>query len=234
MNIDRFSEVNDLFKDSDWFHSFNALLNLLLLRDNNISPFYENHFLFRLSLYRAVIAGPLCYSVLEGLLRRKNPHFVTKGGKVLVDFSIDTGSEAIEFGPDKPKNHVYRIHHLLTIFEQLTINSDRRNRKCIGLQELKEVSVKLHEHNTFDKFVDMGRNTVLHGEKYWQTRYPIVMNLLCLLLIDTITPETYNNILHKFREFINTHNFERSSIHQLSGKEELLNQEIFYPHNITY
>jgi len=92
------------------------------------------------------------------------------------------GSETIEFGPNKSKNHVYRNHHLLAIFEQLTIKSDRADRKCVGLQELKQVSVKLHEYDSFDKFIDMGRNTVLHGEKYWQTRYPIVVNLLCLLL----------------------------------------------------
>jgi hypothetical protein len=234
MNLDRLDKVNDVFKDSDWFHSFNALLNLLLLRNNNIPPFYENYFLFRLSLYRAVIAGPLCYSVLEGLLRRRNSRYVTKGGRVLIDFGIDIGSETIEFGPNKRNNHVFRMHHSLALFEQLTIKSDRQNRKCIGLQELKQVSVKLHEYDTFDKFIDMGRNTLLHGEKYWQTRYPIVMNLLCLLLIDSITPEIYNSNLNNFKDFLNAYNYERSSLNKLSGKEELLKQEIFYPPNMTY
>ena len=117
-------------------------------------------------VFRAVIAGPLSYSVLEGLLRRRNSCYVTKGGKVLIDSKIDMGSETIEFGPNKSENHVYRNHHLLAIFEQLTIKSDRADRKCVGLQELKQVSVKLREYDSFDKFIDMGRNTVLHGEKY--------------------------------------------------------------------
>lgn len=57
---------NNLFKDSEWIHSFSGILILLLMKQNNTPAFGQDPFLDTFWRYRYVIAGPLAYSLLEG------------------------------------------------------------------------------------------------------------------------------------------------------------------------
>jgi hypothetical protein len=41
--------------------------------------------------------------------------------------------------------------------------------------------------------IDIWRNNVMHGNEYWQNRSPILINLICMLIIDEIEPSLYDS-----------------------------------------
>ena len=74
-------DIDSIFCDDDWIESFLAMINLLLVRQNNIPPRGSYPFVSRLSNNRYLSAGPISYSLLEGLLRRKNSNYMDKEGR---------------------------------------------------------------------------------------------------------------------------------------------------------
>lgn len=40
--------------------------------------------------------------------------------------------------------------------------------------------------------IDRWRNDLIHGKEYWQNRVPILLNLICLLIVDEIEPSVYD------------------------------------------
>jgi hypothetical protein len=225
---------NSLFNDDDWINAFNAILNILLTRPNNLPSSDENYFLLRLDLKRFVIAGPLSYAVLEGLLRRKNSQYVDIEGKVIRYFKLQNkgNTKVFDLKTNKKKGtttEVNRIKFLFDLFENWTIPNYRNGRPCIGLDQLKREAITVQPSSDFNDFIDEGRNNLVHGKEYWQTRVPVILNLICLLVIDTIEPQEYDNMRKDFESFLVTNT---SSSGSAVSKSRLLEQDIFFPPNI--
>jgi hypothetical protein len=156
------------------------------MKQNNTPAFGHDPFLDTFWRYRFVIAGPLAYSLLEGLLRRKNFEYVDQGGKIIQQFQLKLKSKNGQnyIKSFKVNESINRIPLQFQIFEELTIPIHRSHRQIIGLRELKSESAPFFNGSgDFNEFIDTGRNSLLHGERYWQTRVPILMNLICLLLM---------------------------------------------------
>ena len=230
--------LDSIFHDGDWIESFLATINLLLIRHNNIPPKGSYPFVSRFSNNRYLLAGPLSSSVLEGLLRRKNSNYVNKDGKVLSDLlnlSITTTYRRTEqLHANKKINNIYQS---LAIFEQHTIPYNRNNRPCIGLDLFKQESLNLYPHlyADFYSFIDDGHNTLIHGMRYWKNKVPILMNLICLLLIDCIEPSLYDNNISELNTYLDFYKSRAQNVPQQYVAlmlEDIANKGIFYPPNM--
>jgi hypothetical protein len=132
--------------------------------------------------------------VLEGLLRRKNKAYVNTDGSVKRCFSIsDSQKRRKYFDPKGHKGYerINRINDLMRCFEKLVIVD--RGRGCPCLQQMKKEIKSLYpsEGDVYD-MIDEWRNYLMHGREYWQYRVPILVNLICLLILDEIEPSLYD------------------------------------------
>ena len=230
--------IDSIFRDDDWIESFLAMINLLLVRQNNIPPKGSYPFVSRLSNNRYLLAGPISYSVLEGLLRRKNSNYMDKEGRVLSNLSnlfISTtyrGTEQLH--ANKRINNIYQS---LAIFEQHTIPYNRNDRPCIGLDLLKQEALNLYPdlYGDFYSFIDDGRNKLIQGRKYWQNKVPILTNLICLLLIDCIEQSLYDNNIAELNTYLDFYKSRSQNVPQqyiALMLEDIVNKGIFYPPDI--
>jgi len=62
------------------------------------------------------------------------------------------------------------------------------------------------------------------------------MNLMCLLLIDSIDPSDYDANMKEYKTYLESYIRQPSSSYWngVSRNDELLKQEIFYPPNIDF
>lgn len=208
----QFRENVSVFNDLTWQRSFADLVNLLLA--SRRMPFtgepveamflqarylreasrYVNRHMLETDLNKWHIAGPLAFSILEGLLRRKSEHYINTDGSVRRPFSISyPRGRPKKFDPRgrKSQQWVNRLNHLFRCFEQHAIS--HRGRGCPYLQQAKAEIATLYPSaaDVYDT-LDMWRNELMHGREYWQNRVPILANLICLLLIDEIDPTLYD------------------------------------------
>jgi len=190
-----FIERVSLFSDWDWTGSFKDLVNLVLSNVSSDLPQvlrYVNNHLFQTCLSKHQIAGPLTFSVLEGLLRRKNKDYVNKDGSVKRPFSIsDPKTGTKDFDPNGPNKRLNRIDESIRCFEEL-VTVDR-GRSCPYLQQMKIEIASLYPSvaDVYD-MIDCWRNDLIHGKEYWQNKVPMLLNLICLLIIDEIDPSLYD------------------------------------------
>jgi hypothetical protein len=124
---------------------------------------------------------------LEGLLRRKSPTYVDKSGLVTAQFTVTDSSNQSQVYGSNNRRRLNRINDSLRLFEQHTIPG--RQRLCTGLTEAKQEIQRLYGA-TVDIYdlVDSWRNELIHGNQYWMDRLPIILNLICLMVIDEIEP----------------------------------------------
>lgn len=181
-----------LFNDLDWVEAFRCLINLVLAK--NVGN--ENHLktdkgtevnfhLLQVSKYSHIISAPLSFSVLEGLLRRKNRNYVDKDGTINNGCKI--GNRFLNKG-----NKLNRIRDSLILFEQKIVVE--RNRPCTALDQLKGEIPKLYPtKKDIYLMIDEWRNDPIHGHEFWTNKVPIIINLICLLTIDEIDPNNYDN-----------------------------------------
>lgn len=151
-----------------------------------------NNHLLETELNKWQIAGPLTFSVLEGLLRRKNEDYVNKDGLVKRCFSIsDPQRGTKDFDPSGRNKWLNRIDDSIRCFEEL-VTVDR-GRSCPYLQQMKTEIASLYPSGAdiYD-VIDIWRNDLIHGKEYWQNRVPTLLNLMCLLIVDEIEPLVYD------------------------------------------
>jgi len=201
-----FEKTVSLFDDRDWSGSFRDLTNLVLSAQRRFpaGPVYHkyltralgyvNSHLLETRLNKYQIAGPLTFSVLEGLLRRKNKDYVNMDGSVKKSFSVSnpkSKSGVKTFNPNGRNRWLNRINDSIRCFEEL-VTLDR-DRNCPYLPRMKTEIASLYPGgvDVYD-MIDVWRNDLIHGKEYWQNRVPILLNLICLLIIDEIEPSLYN------------------------------------------
>lgn len=201
-----FEKNVSLFSDKDCQSSFKDLVNLVLSARRRFPAgsayltylaqalrFVNDH-LLETALNKWQIAGPLTFSVLEGLLRRKNKDYVNKDGLVKRRFSIsDPQRGTKDFDPNGHNRWLNRIDESIRCFEELvTID---RGRSCPYLEQMKIEIASLYPSSELDVYdmIDVWRNDLIHGKKYWQNRVPVLINLICLLVIDEIEPTFYDS-----------------------------------------
>lgn len=224
-----------IVKDFELVECFSQLVNMLSLRPNNIPLTTNNQFIDEIQRNRYFFAGPISFALLEGLLRRKNSAYVDIDGKVIQRFDfLDSKNRKIQCdlkSNNKGKSEINQIPHLISIFEQLTIPNERGNRKCIGLGEL-----RTETNSAYNKGLDLllgdTRNTLLHGSRFWMNKVPLVMNLICLLFIDSISPLDYDNTLVEIKDFLKMQESGRRS--DSKHGMERLSVHTYYPSNMDY
>lgn len=189
----------------DWFReddgvifAFRNLINLVLLNFQGIDPFISD-----VSINRYRIAGPLSFAILEGLLRRKNRDYVNNDGSVIKNFSVtDSKGNAQKFDPIN-RRQLNRINFAFKLFETETCKS--RGRGCSGLQKLRQEIMALH-NSTDDAYdlIDSWRNDLVHGKEYWLNKVALILNLICLLMLDEVGQSTYDSNLSNFQRYSST------------------------------
>jgi hypothetical protein len=78
------------------------------------------------------------------------------------------------------------------------------------LAELKKEIIALYpQAPNSDSYylIDSWRNDLIHGRKYWSKRVPIVVNLICLLVVDEIVSNVYDSNLDVLQ-----HDLEQESL----------------------
>jgi hypothetical protein len=204
----------DLFKDTNWQHAFASLVNLVLSgrkwnmwqggqfanTDSLVAKFINSH-LLETELSKWQISGPSAFSVLEGLLRRKNKDYMNTDGRVTNNFSVlDASGSARNWVTG---NMLNRLKFSLRCFEQVVVPN--RGRPCTCLVETKTEFASLYTPppamDVYD-LIDEWRNDLMHGNQYWMDRVPILLNLMCLLIIDEIDPVLYNSKKDEIKKHI--------------------------------
>jgi hypothetical protein len=201
--IDYSLPTTDLFrKDDEWADCFINIVDLVLAPLSVPTSDYISlsSSIRDILIHGYVIAGPVSYAVLEGILRRKNSGFVNKDGTVHTTLPL-YGSKGnilrkLSAGPTKK---LTRINYSTRLFEKDTCLY--RGRRCIGLNEINDEIVKLYPGKDAYDRIDEWRNDLVHGNQYWQNKVPIILNLICLLLLDEIGPSLYNANIHKFQSY---------------------------------
>ncbi len=188
-----------LFRD-EWVYAFTSLAHLVLSGKQGLtagtempareqaSLRYVNRHLLEVEMRKHLIGAPLSLALLEGLLRRKNYSHVSVDGTVIQSFSVTLSNGKVQ--TYQSGNHLNRINVEMRLFEQLT--TANRGRQCLGLGSFTQEVSGLYPSplHPFD-LVDTWRNDLLHGNQYWQDRLPIVLNLICILVLDEIEPSVY-------------------------------------------
>jgi hypothetical protein len=89
----------------------------------------------------------------------------------------------------------------LRLLIQYTIKN--RDRKTIlGFDQLNEENKKITtDEPDIYSLLESRRNNFLHGNQYWRSSHPIILNLICLLIIDEIEPYDYDNNLQLITEY---------------------------------
>jgi hypothetical protein len=185
-------------EDDGVIFSFRNIINLVLLNFQDIDPFISD-----VSINRYTIASPLSIAVLEGLLRRKNCDYVNNDGSVIKKFSVtDPKGKKTDFDPIKRKQ-LNRINFALRLFETETCKS--RGRDCNGLQKLRREIMALY-NSTEDAYdlIDSWRNDLVHGKEYWTNKVALILNLICLLMLDEVGQSTYDSHLSDFERYSST------------------------------
>jgi hypothetical protein len=148
------------------------------------------------------ISGPLTFSVLEGLMRRKNKDFANIDGSIRSNFDIlDACGKKRSYTVGKSLN---RVDDSLRCFEQVTI--PKRGRTCTYLSDIKKEFCSFYPPPTSSDIYDLiygWRNDLMHGHQYWIDRVPLLLNLICLFVIDEVDPTTYDSKKDGFKQHLN-------------------------------
>jgi len=198
-----FRDKVQLFKDDDWFEAFGGMVDLLLAEERPLSVLpgqigvatehlkYVNSHLIAVGFKKHILAGPQALAVLEGLLRRKANNYVAVDGIVQKFFTImeQGGTTTLNGGTRMDK-----INDGLRLFNQLVTRD--RGRPCLALRSMEGEILTLFPNapNGYD-LIEKWRNELIHSREYWQNVTPIVVNIICLLVIDEIEPYLYDEAL---------------------------------------
>lgn len=195
----------DLFRNHDWQPAFASLINLVLsgrkvdrwrgIQSTNaysVVTQYVNTHLLEISSSKWEISGPLTFSVLEGLVRRKNKDYVNVDGSVKSNFSVfDATGKKRSYEAGKWLN---RVNDSMRCFEQITIPN--RDRPCTCLSEIKKEFCSIYPAPQRSDVYDViyrWRNDLMHGNQHWLDRVPVLLNLMCLFVVDEIDPAIYDS-----------------------------------------
>ena len=96
-----------------------------------------------------------------------------------------------------------QINNSFKLFEDITCI--KRNRKCSGLAELKKEIFNLYgsSSETYD-LLNEWRNDLLHGNQYWNNKIGVILNTICLLVLDIIGPTIFDSKISDFQKYTNT------------------------------
>ena len=152
---------------------------------------WVNDHLLAIIDYRWTIAAPLTFAVLEGIVRRKNYQFMNPAGIVTNSFKvINAQGRRRKYSSGR----VNSICDALRCFEQKVL--PLRGRTCPYLTAYKmEMSTLFPPDRGKDVYdlISYWRNDTEHGNMFWPDRVSILLNLICLLIIDEIEPSIYNS-----------------------------------------
>lgn len=184
--------------DRDWRDAFRALVNLMLVGRTvvRVGAGHPRKRSSEMNVHaewvptdKHIVAGPLAFAVMEGLLRRKCSAWVTKDGTVVTAFTVTTRNCTKKF----EKNKLNRVGMAFRLLEEHVIPN--RGRLSPHLPALRVAFDRLFPgpEDTFD-MLDTWRNDLVHGSEYWQNRSAALLNLICFLWLDELTPAEFDGI----------------------------------------
>lgn len=198
--------------DYELINSFKNIINLILMykySDFSIDLFSE------LAGGSFIISASLSFAVLEWLLRRLNSSFVNNDGSVHTQFSVmySNGRSRVF----KVSQRLNQINDSFRLFEDTTCVN--RKRKCSGLAELKKEIFNLYgsTRETYD-LLNEWRNVLVHGNQYWSNKIGVILNTICLLMLDIIGPTIYDSKISDFQKYAN---IKRQNHQNLSSNYEI-------------
>jgi hypothetical protein len=217
----------DLFRNYDWRQAFADLINLVLSGKKvdkwreaghtnaySLATQYVNTHLLEVSSSKWGISGPLTFSVLEGLVRRKNKDYVNIDGSIKSNFSVlDANGGKRPYVIGKRLNSV---NDSMRCFEQVTVPN--RKRPCTCLSEIKSEFCSIYPAPQGSDVYDViqeWRNDLMHGNQYWLDRVPVLLNLMCLFIVDEIDPAVYDSK----RDDLKNHLEWEQKVRDLSGSK---------------
>jgi len=220
-----FQEQVQLFKDADWVEAFGSMVDLLLAEERPLSIIpgytgvatehqkYVNNHLISVCFKKHILAGPQSFAVLDGLLRRKAHSYVAIDGIVQKFFSImeQGGTKTLSNG-----TRMERINDGLRLFNQLVTRD--RDRPCFALRSLEGEILNLYPGapNGYD-LIEKWRTDLIHSRGYWQNVTPIVVNIICLLVIDEIEPHVYDEALPDIKRIVDQNRRTREETDAVSS-----------------
>lgn len=198
-----FHKQVSIFKDVDWVENFDGMVDLMLAAERPLSNIplmpatterlkYINKHLIAVCFKKHILTGAQSFAVLEGLLRRKSCKYVDIDGMVQNYFTIvEPGGENKQINAG---TRMSRINDGLRLFNQLVTRD--RDRPCNMLRLMEGEILNLYPDvpDGFD-LIDEWHNDLIHGREHWQSVTPIVVNMICLLAIDEIKPDIYDEAL---------------------------------------
>lgn len=205
-----FHKQVSLFKDVDWVDAFGSLLDLMLAAERPLSNIpvipatterlkYVNKHLIAVCFKKHALAGAQSFAVLEGLLRRKASDYVDIDGKVQKYFTImEPGGEKKQINAG---TRMTGINDGLRLFHQLVTRDRDRPCNMLRLLEGEVVNLCRGVSDGYD-LIDNWHNDLVHGREHWQVVTPIVMNMICLLVIDEIEPDIYDGALPGIKRYL--------------------------------
>jgi len=206
-----FKQKVNLFRDVHWIEAFDNMVDLLLAAERPIESIpghihvpterlkYVNSHLISVCLKKHNLARAQSFAVLEGLLRRKASNYVAVDGTVRKFFTImePGGNTKTVYSGTK----LNRINDGLRLFNQVVTRD--RARICPALRSMEGEIIELYPSapDGLD-IIDEWSNDLFHGGDRRQMATPIVVNIICLLVIDEIEPDTYNDTLPDIKKHV--------------------------------
>jgi hypothetical protein len=208
-----FEKDVSLFGDRDWHGGYTDLLNLILSKRRR-SPAgpafinwsiqalqYVNSHLLETESNKWNVSGPLAFSILEGLLRRKNSNYVNTDGSIVRPFDVSkSAGGTTHYDLTGRHTRLNNINDSLRCFEENVVVN--RGRNCPYLGQFETEFLGLYPSRDVYDTIGYWRNSIVHGNEYWQNRSPILVNLICLLIIDEIEPSLYNSHSYQIKQRI--------------------------------
>lgn len=196
-----------------WPREYCAVLQLMLAR--NFGPHYGSARLmgthlpfpkgeFNVHAYHALepmmaetIVGPICFSLLEGALRRVSDGLDNKGKVVATtlpaEYRVAQADKAKAF--DKGKSiDVNQVKFAFMFYRDLVARRGRGVAELAQLEHSLLFWIQKFERTATDAIeaISSWRNETLHGEHYWDRRVHLLLMLLSFLALDSLDGESYD------------------------------------------
>jgi hypothetical protein len=217
------SDVYDFFKneiasiyDNEISSRYHLLMDAILFYSHNPNRTFERDRIaeatqvllprvLEIQSNSFIIAAHLAYPLLEGIGRRIASSLVEKDGAIkekIANFTSADGEDVQISG-----RSINRLNALLRVIETKAAGDDLRSDLADYRTHFEKVYSKhFDDKKTYD-IIDDQRNSLLHGEAYWQIFYAAMINLICVLLTSSIQSTLYNS---KYPELIRSLDMSQS------------------------
>lgn len=165
---------------------------------NRLTRELAGHHVAQVIAYKFILSGNLSFPLLEGITRRKCSEFVTIDGSIKKAFSLSNGTS---YSPGKGgRNWISSLRDELLLLHEKVASPELQD--C--MEEFKRKVSQFHNDGQQDGYqlIYDWRNEALHGEEFWITKYGVITNLICLILLHEIPHDVYSSKVDQIRQIV--------------------------------